>query len=143
MPKSSFTSEISKAVRLRANNCCEYCRSQDIYSPHGFTIDHIIPLSLDGLSVLINLAYACFLCNRLKSNKTEALDQLTGKMVSLFNPREDVWNDHFAWNEDATIIIGVSPIGRATVSQLQLNRDKLIEYRRAILPLGTHPPGFG
>ena len=140
MPKSGFSTETIKTVAQWADNCCVYCKSQDRYSPHGFTIDHIIPISLGGSNDIENLAYACFLCNRLKSNKIEAFDNLSEKMFSLFNPRKDLWQQHFAWNEDATLIIGISPIGRVTVSQLQLNRDKLIEYRRAILPLGTHPP---
>ena len=140
MPKSGISPDTIETVSLWADHCCVYCKSQDKYSPHGFTIDHIIPLSLGGTNDLENLAYACFLCNRLKSNKTEAFDNLSEKLVPLFNPRKDSWHQHFAWNEDATLVIGISPGGRATVDVLQLNREKLIEYRRAVMPLGTHPP---
>lgn len=87
-----------------------------------------------------NLAYACFLCNRLKSNKTQRLDRVTETLAPIFNPRKAAWSEHFAWNEDATTIVGVSPIGRCTVEALKLNREKLIEYRKAILPFGAHPP---
>lgn len=95
---------------------------------------------MEGLDDIENLAYACFLCNRLKSNKTSSFDILTGSSVRLFNPRHHLWNDHFAWNDDATLIIGISPIGRCTVTELKLNRSKLIDYRRAVLPFGVHPP---
>jgi hypothetical protein len=140
MAKFTISNEVREAVILRAFKCCEYCKSQDKYSPTSFTIDHIIPESLDGTSELANLAYACFLCNRLKSNKLKAFDILTGKWIPLFNPRKDIWRDHFAWNEDTTKIIGITPIGRCTVKELTLNREKLIEYRECIIPFGAHPP---
>ena len=140
MAKFTISSELREAVISRAFKCCEYCKSQDKYSPTAFTIDHITPESLNGTSDFDNLAYACFLCNRLKSNKLKVFDILTGKWIPLFNPRKDVWSDHFAWSEDATKIIGISIIGRSTVKELKLNRDKLIEYRNCIIPFGTHPP---
>lgn len=140
MPKRSFALPIREAVITRAKSCCEYCKSQDKFSPNGFTIDHIHPLSAGGLDNLGNLAYACFLCNRLKSNKTSSFDLLTDSMVPLFNPRLHQWYDHFAWNEDATLIIGISPIGRCSILELKLNREKLVEYRKTILSFGAHPP---
>lgn len=140
MPKIYISNALREEVILRASHCCEYCKSQDKYSPTSFTIDHIIPESLDGDSDSANLAYACFLCNRLKSNKIKVFDDLSEKWVPLYNPRRDNWNDHFAWNEDATLIIGTTIIGRCTVKELKLNREKLIEYRNCIIPFGAHPP---
>ena len=96
MPRFTISSALREAVILRAAKCCEYCKSQDNYSPTSFTIDHILPQSLDGTSDFENLAYACFLCNRLKSNKLKTFDQITEKWVPLFNPRQDVWREHFA-----------------------------------------------
>jgi hypothetical protein len=140
MPKSYLSNSLREAVILRASNCCEYCKSQDKYSPTSFTIDHIIPESLDGTSTFENLAYACFLCNRLKSNKIKTFDELSEKWIPLFNSRTDTWDEHFAWNQDATLIIGTTIIGRCCVKELKLNREKLIEYRNCIIPFGTHPP---
>jgi len=140
MPKFYISNSLKEAVVLRASNCCEYCKSQDKYSPTSFTIDHIIPESLDGTSIFENLAYACFLCNRLKSNKIKTFDELSEKWVPLFNPRTDNWDEHFAWNQEATLIIGTTIIGRCCVKELKLNREKLIEYRNCIIPFGTHPP---
>jgi hypothetical protein len=140
MAKFTISTELRESVILRAFKCCEYCKSQDKYSPTFFTIDHVVPESLDGASEFENLAYACFLCNRLKSNKLKVFDILTGKWIPLFNPRKDVWHEHFAWNEDTTQIIGISIVGRCTVKELKLNREKLIEYRQCIIPFGSHPP---
>jgi HNH endonuclease len=140
MSKTKFPLDIRFTVMQRAAFCCEYCKSQDKYSPNSFTIDHILSEDLGGSSDISNLAYACFLCNRLKWHKQTAFDVVSERWVRFFNPREDNWNDHFNWSEDATLVIGTSPIGRATVEGLKLNRDKLIEYRKAIIPFGTHPP---
>ena len=140
MTKSNFRSAIRDAVIQRASKCCEYCLSQDKYSPHAFTIDHILPESLGGTDDFENLAYCCFLCNRLKSNKLTAFDAVSEKWTPLFNPRTHVWKEHFSWNEATTHIIGVSRVGVLTISELKLNREKLIEYRETIIPFGTHPP---
>ena len=51
--------------------------------------------------------------------------------MSLFNPRIDIWAEHFSWNDDTTKIIGMTAIGRCTVKELKLNREKLIEYRNS------------
>ncbi len=139
MLKVVLTTGIREEVMLRANHCCEYCQSQDRYSPNLFTIDHILPVRLGGLTISDNLAYACFLCNRLKSNKILAFDPITQIQATLFNPRLDNWHDHFSWNEDYTLIIGLSPIGRSAVNLLRLNREKLVTYRKALLLFGGHP----
>jgi hypothetical protein len=140
MAKPQLSLEIREFVMQRAFHCCEYCKSRDKYAPHYFTIDHIIALSLGGTDAIINLAYACFPCNRLKSNKPMLFDYLTEEWVAIFNPRIHSWNEHFSWSEDATLIYGTTAIGRSAVTSLKLNREKLIEYRKSILPLGEHPP---
>jgi hypothetical protein len=130
---------IRAKVRSRAMNRCEYCKCQDKYSPHPFTIDHIVPASFNGPSELNNLAYAFFLCNRLKSNKFKVYDRPTNNWVALFNPKKDRWEDHFAWDTMAMHIIGITPTGRCTIKELKLNREKLIEYRNGLVPFGLHP----
>ena len=60
--------------------------------------------------------------------------------VSLFNPRSDIWRDHFVWSVDRIHIIGLTPTGRATVSALALNRMRIIDIRAADLAIGRHPP---
>ena len=140
MAKTALPAAARDLVMSRAKQCCEYCQSQDRYSPNLFTIDHTIPPELGGTDDLGNLAYACFLCNRLKSNKTAAFDPLTQTHVPLFNPRTHTWQEHFVWDESYTHVIGLTPTGRATVLALQLNREKLLEYRKALLEFGGHPP---
>jgi 5-methylcytosine-specific restriction endonuclease McrA len=46
-----------------------------------------------------NLWAACRQCNALKSDRMEAIDPTTGTLVPLFNPRRQVWAEHFGWLE--------------------------------------------
>jgi len=65
---------------------------------------------------------------------------VSGTTVALFNPRTQVWADHFRWSADGTYIIGLTPVGRATVEALQLNNEVAIEVRRNWVLAGWHPP---
>jgi hypothetical protein len=72
---------------------------------------------------------------------TEAVDPETGAVQPLFNPRTQVWSEHFAWSTDATLVIGKTPIGRATVVSLHLSDDPdAIVVRSAWVAAGWHPP---
>jgi hypothetical protein len=48
--------------------------------------------------------------------------------------------DHFAWSDDLTLIIGLTPTGRATVVRLQLNRSGVVSLRSLLHSAGLHPP---
>ena len=103
-------------------------------------IEHIIPLSKEGSNLLENLAYACFGCNSHKHAKLVATDPVTGKKVALFHPRKQIWKEHFKWNKDFTIILGITSVGRATIKALKMNRSQLINLRTLIFLFGDHPP---
>lgn len=64
---------------------------------------------------------------------------LTAIEVRLYHPRQDKWNDHFVWNEDQAVIIGISPVGRATISCLKINRKEAVNLRKALKAFGVHP----
>ena len=95
MSKQFIPAEMRRKVFERANGFCEYCRSNSSFSGSPFEIDHISPESESGNSEFDNLALACHGCNLFKSNKVEFFDSVTGKTVRLFNPRIDVWMEHF------------------------------------------------
>jgi hypothetical protein len=135
-----LSSKIKQEVASRANNLCEYCLANSEYAFHSFPIDHILPISLKGKNVINNLAYSCQFCNNSKYNKTHCLDPLTNERVRLFNPRKDKWLNHFMWNVNKTTIIGISPIGRATVYCLKVNRSEAINLRKVLAAYGVHPP---
>jgi hypothetical protein len=104
-------------------------------------IEHIIPLAKKGSSDESNLWLACPLCNRYKSDKTTGIDPETGERVPLFNPATQIWSKHFRWAEDGIIIVGLTSIGRATVSALHLSDDAdALIVRSYWVQAGWHPP---
>jgi hypothetical protein len=103
-------------------------------------VEHIIPLSKGGKNGLDNLAFACQGCNNRKYTNVEAVDPVTLSIVSLFHPRQHNWGEHFAWSDDSTLVLGLTPIGRATVEKLQLNRSGVVNLRHVLFEAGQHPP---
>jgi len=135
-----LTEAIRNQVRQRANYLCEYCHASEQWQYVSFTIVHTIPLSSGGENSLTNLALACFHCNRRKSDKTTAIDPESKAEVTIFNPRCDTWSEHFIWSANKLLIIGLTPTGRATVTTLALNRERVINVRAADKEIGRHPP---
>lgn len=60
--------------------------------------------------------------------------------MQLFNPRQQQWQEHFAWTEDNTRIMGLTACGRATVVALKLNNSLAVTVRRNWVKAGWHPP---
>src|SRR5215831_15119567 len=112
-----------RIVRERAQLRCEYCHADERWQFIRFTIDHILPQSAGGSDDAENLALACRNCNERRSNRGEGRDLETGEIVPIFNPRQGVWADHFAWNVNRTRIVGRTSTGRATIELLDLNDD--------------------
>ena len=133
-------SELRRLVEARAGRGCEYCRSQLRYATQPFSLEHIVPLARGGSSEADNLALACQGCNNHKFTKIAGMDPASGAIAPLYHPRRDRWRDHFAWNHDATLVLGLTPSGRATVEALQLNRAGLVALRRLLFAAGVHPP---
>lgn len=129
-----------REVIKRAGGFCEYCRSNSKFSESPFDIDHILPESKGGKSEISNFALACHGCNLFKSDKTDFFDAATDKFIRLFNPRTDLWNNHFVWTSDFTEMVGLTAIGRVTIEALKLNRESLINQRKALYIYGEHPP---
>ena len=140
MPESRVTAQQKKVVAERANGCCEYCRNQVRFAIQPFSIEHIIPRSAGGETVLDNLALSCQGCNNHKYNKIEGRDPVSGEVVPLYHPRKQRWSEHFAWNGELTRIIGLTPTGRSTVEVLQLNPEGVVNLRRVLYGMGEHPP---
>ncbi len=140
MARSKLSTEIQQQVRQRAQCLCEYCHTSEQWQYIQFTIDHVVPLKRGGSDSLDNLALACFHCNRHKSSHQAALDPKTQQLTPLFNPRTQEWSKHFIWSADTLTILGVSAIGRATITALKLNRERIQAIRGADKIIGCHPP---
>lgn len=136
---------VSAALRLQLvdvdDHRCAYCLSPQANSGIPVTIDHIFPLSKGGTDTFENLCFACYRCNLHKGSRVEAVDPLSGETTQLFHPRRDHWDEHFAWDESGLKIAGLTPVGRATVTALNLNNAVIVDARRNWVRLGWRPTG--
>lgn len=126
-------------VHERAHHCCEYCYTCQWVIGQAMHVDHIIPGAGDHPD---NLTLACATCNLSKSDATEALDPETGAKVPLFNPRTQVWSEHFAWIDGGCRIQGLTPTGRATIECFGMNIERLVIARSVWVLAGVHPPNI-
>jgi hypothetical protein len=140
MSDKYIPADLRRLVQARARGLCEYCRSQARFSPQPFSVEHIIARVNGGQTTEDNLASSCQGCNGHKYTKQQVIDPLTSQWFPLFHPRQQRWRDHFAWNEDATLIVGLTPTGRATVEALKLNRPELVNLREVLYAAQKHPP---
>ncbi len=135
---TTIRARLRKQVIERAKDRCEYCRLSQIGQEATFHIDHVVPRSADGATTFGNLALACVSCSLRKEARQSAVDPVTEKSVPLYSPRTDSWPENFAWNEDQ--VVGLTPVGRATITALQLNRPLILAVRREEMLRGRHPP---
>ncbi|MEO0413594.1 MAG: HNH endonuclease signature motif containing protein [Verrucomicrobiota bacterium] len=131
---------VRRAVREDAGERCGYCRSSEAVSGLALQFEHILPESLGGDSSRENLWLACSRCNRNKSDRTEGVDPETGTLAAIYNPRKEVWEDHFLWIEGGALIEGRTSVGRGTVEALRLNEPLVVLARRLWIQWGVHPP---
>jgi hypothetical protein len=104
-----------------------------------FSVEHIIPRKRGGPTEQDNLALSCSGCNGHKYDKIEGFDSIRQDWAPLYNPRLDVWRDHFVWDEHFERLIGLTPTGQATIETLHLNREGVVNLRRILLSMGLHP----
>jgi hypothetical protein len=140
MSRSHVPKVLREQITTEARHRCGYCRTSSGITGTPMEIDHIIPESLGGLTVRENLWLACSMCNDHKGNRIAAADPQTGEVVRIFDPRQQVWLEHFGWSPGGDIIIGKTPTGRATIVTVRLNRAELVEARRGWVIAGWHPP---
>jgi HNH endonuclease len=125
-------------VWRRASGVCEYCRMPQRHDPLPFQVDHIISLKHAGADDSDNLALACFPCNNHKGPNIAGFDRLTKTTIRLFNPRHDLWAQHFEWS--SARLVGLTNIGRVTVDVLAINAQNRLDHREGLIEEGMFPP---
>jgi hypothetical protein len=126
---SEISLELRTLVAERAGHRCEEAT---------FHIDHVIPRTAGGNNMIDNLALACVSCSLRKWAKETALDPVTGLELPLFNPRTDIWSEHFRW--EGVRIVAQTAVGRATHKTLAMNRPLILAIREKEIACGRHPP---
>lgn len=141
MTSSAYVpARLRRAVVRRAREVCEYCLLRQDLCPTPFEIDHIIPLALDGRTVLENLCLACPVCNNAKRSQLMGREPGKRRRLRLFNPRLQSWDEHFRWSDDFGTIVGTTATGRATIAALKMNQPRVVRIRRIWASIGLHPP---
>jgi hypothetical protein len=133
-----ISSELRQWVVERAGERCEYCLIPQNIRLIPYQIDHIISKQHGGSDDESNLALCCPQCNRHKGPNIATLEPTTGNFVGFFNPRQQLWLEHF--RIDAGVIIGLTPQGQATVSIFCFNEAVRVTERLKLIKLGLHSP---
>jgi hypothetical protein len=105
------------------------------FFPHE--CDHIVALKHGGETNAENLCLSCGHCNRHKGSDLTSIDPLTGEVTLIFNPRRDIWQDHFRLN--GAIIEGITANGRTSVRMLRFNHDEQVAFRESLIRVGRYP----
>jgi len=137
MTSNSISAELRKLVIQRASGCCEYCLRHQDFSIYTHEVDHIIAVKHGGETTADNLALSCLSCNRHKGSDFATIDQVTKEIVPLFNPRRQVWDEHF-YLEGARIE-GKIQIGQGTARLLQFNVPNRVLERQVLMSQGLYP----
>ena len=116
-----------------------YCHSPESLMGIAFEIDHITPRSAGGRTAFDNLCLSCPTCNRYKANRVKARDPVSRRLVRLFRPKRDNWPGHFQWDENYSLLLGLTPTGRATIEALRINRPALVLLRQYWKVVGVWP----
>jgi len=140
MTSSYVPAPVRRKLRAESDRRCAYFRSSEAVTGMPLEVEHIRPRARGGQTTLKNLCLACHRCNEYKGERLEAPDPATGEIVPLFNPRIQIWHEHFRWSRDGIEIMGLTASGRATVQALRLNNDDIVVARHLWVAVGLHPP---
>lgn len=132
------SAELRRLVVSRAERLCEYCLIHEEDTFFGCEVDHVISEKHGGPTREDNLAYACLFCNRNKGSDIASLGP-AGTLVRLYNPRTDVWQDHFVLASDGAMILALSEIGEVTVRLLGFNQEDRLLERQELRDLKRYP----
>lgn len=137
MSRNSISQATKKEVANRARNKCEYCLQSERVSYFRFHIEHIKSIKHGGNNMSNNLAYCCPDCNYYKGTDIGTFVGDSDNLVRFFNPRKDIWNEHFDLSEG--LINGKTEIGKATVKIFRFNEIERLIFRKQLIEALLYP----
>jgi HNH endonuclease len=108
----------------------------------GCQVDHIISEKHGGSTDADNLAFACTTCNRNKGSDVGSIVMPlnSGIFSRFFNPRIDLWQEHFRLSETRGVsIIPLSTIGEVTARILGFNAPERLLERQVLRDINRYP----
>ena len=130
-----ISGKLRQQVAKNADFRCEYCLTPEFFLATTFHIDHIRSIKHGGKTILQNLAYACPHCNQNKGSDIASYTD-EDELVRLFNPRNDIWDEHFEVIKSG-IITPISSIGEVTVNTLSFNQLERVIFRKSLIEIGV------
>ncbi|MCP4360816.1 MAG: HNH endonuclease [Chloroflexi bacterium] len=140
MSKSYIPRSLRRQTIKTFGKRCAYCHSPTAITGARLVVDHIIPEAEGGQTIADDLCVACHSYNEFKGYRARFQDQITRETVLLFHPHHQRWREHFAWSEDGSLVVGLTPTGRATVLALNMNHPDIVEARHRWVAVGWLPP---
>jgi hypothetical protein len=137
MTNNAISFNLRQLVIERAQGRCEYCLIHQDFSIYTHEIDHIIAVKHGGQTLSENLALSCLPCNRHKGSDFATLDPNNGEIIRLFNPRLQLWDEHFTLKNAE--IIGITDIGQATSRLLMFNTSSRMRSRQSLIDQNLYP----
>lgn len=131
----TISASVRRFVHDRAKGRCEYCQKPSEFVYVSYHVDHIISIRHDGSDELDNLAWSCATCNISKGTSIATYDHETKLLVPFYNPRTQKWDDHFELVN--FLIVGKTPIGRATVDFFYMNTPEQVIIRQFLIISGN------
>jgi len=99
-----------------------------------FHVEHIIARQHLDDERDMNLCLACAHCNLHKGLNVASVLRETREIVSLFHPRQQLWENHFLVNDG--VMYGRTRIGEVIVRLLRMNDDDQLQIRKALIARG-------
>ena len=128
---------LRRLIIQRAHGICEYCLIHQADACFSFHIDHIVSRKQRGPTTSANLALSCLRCNVAKGTDPGAFIGRPPRLVRLYHPRQDRWDQHFRLA--AARIAPLSDEGEATVLLFELNASDRLLLRKALIKAGRYP----
>ena len=135
-----ISAALRREVIQRAHNCCEYCRVSEEDRLWSYEVDHIIAEKHGGPTTPDNLSWSCYLCNGYKGSDIGSIDwEGSGKLTPLFNPRQQIREEHFQLDTEQGYLHPLTAEGRVTIFLLRLNSDDHVKSRLLLIEAGRYP----
>jgi len=132
---SSIPNALRQRVFIRDGGACRYCLLRQIGQGAVFHINHVLPRSKGGATVIEKLVLQCPHCSLHKSDRIELRDHESEIIVPIFHPLRQEWQTHFVMKQDGRIV-AIDATARVTIAALHMNDVLPSLARRMQIMLG-------